>query len=72
MTRWPGRLAAIQRADRASMLADPHLRARGIVRSDPWAPVSVGHPIVFTHHPAGRVEPPPEVDEHRGTGFTPR
>ena len=60
-------------ADRASMLADPHLRARGIVTSGSLGAASRSAiPIVFTHHPAGRVEPPPEIDEHHGTGFAPR
>jgi crotonobetainyl-CoA:carnitine CoA-transferase CaiB-like acyl-CoA transferase len=59
-------------ADREDMLANPHLGARGIVTSDPWAPVAVGHPVVLTHHPAGREAPPPEVDQHRGASFAPR
>jgi crotonobetainyl-CoA:carnitine CoA-transferase CaiB-like acyl-CoA transferase len=58
--------------DRDGMLADEHLRARGVVTSDPWAPVATGHPVTLVHHPARRTAPPPALDEHRGAGFAPR
>ena len=59
-------------ADREGMLANPHFAERGVVTSDPWAPVATGHPVVYRHHPATRSAPPPELDEHRGATFAPR
>jgi crotonobetainyl-CoA:carnitine CoA-transferase CaiB-like acyl-CoA transferase len=59
-------------ADRSEMLANEHLAARGVVTSDPWAPMTTGHPVVLHQHPATRSSPPPGLDEHRGAGFAPR
>jgi crotonobetainyl-CoA:carnitine CoA-transferase CaiB-like acyl-CoA transferase len=59
-------------ADRSEMLANPHLAARNVVTSHPWAPVATGHAVVYEHHPAGHTEPPPELDQHRGATFGPR
>jgi crotonobetainyl-CoA:carnitine CoA-transferase CaiB-like acyl-CoA transferase len=59
-------------ADRREMLANPHFAARKVVTSHPWAPVATGHPVVFDHHPAGRTDPPPGLDQHRGATFGPR
>jgi crotonobetainyl-CoA:carnitine CoA-transferase CaiB-like acyl-CoA transferase len=58
--------------DRAGMLALPHLRERGVATADPWADPAIGYPVRFERHPAARSSPPPELDEHRGTGFLPR
>ena len=58
-------------ADREGMLANPHFAERGVVTSDPWAPVATGHPVVYRHHPAARSSPPPELDEHRGADVCP-
>ena len=58
--------------DRDEMLALEHFRTRGISTADPWANPAVGYPVQFAHHPAARVEAPPALDEHRGSGFRPR
>lgn len=58
-------------ADRAEMLELPHFRERGVVTRDEWASPSMGYPIRFERHPAGRDAPPPALDEHRGSGFAP-
>jgi crotonobetainyl-CoA:carnitine CoA-transferase CaiB-like acyl-CoA transferase len=55
--------------DRAEMLAVEHFRERSVSTADPWADPAIGYPVRFERHPAQRVTPPPEVDEHRGTGF---
>jgi len=48
---------------RADMLASPHFRARGAVTT---------HLARYAAHPAGRMTPPPGLDEHRGQGFRER
>jgi len=58
--------------NRDEMLALDHFRARGVSTADPWADPAVGYPVLFAHHPAARVEPPPALDEHRGAAFRPR
>jgi crotonobetainyl-CoA:carnitine CoA-transferase CaiB-like acyl-CoA transferase len=58
--------------DRAQMLALPHFVERGVVTSHAWASPAIGHPVRFEHHPAARMTPPPDIDEHRGEGFRPR
>jgi crotonobetainyl-CoA:carnitine CoA-transferase CaiB-like acyl-CoA transferase len=57
---------------RAEMVQLPHFRERRAVTTDPWADPNTGYPVRFHHHPAGRTEPPPDLDEHRGQGFGPR
>lgn len=58
--------------NRAEMLTLPHLKARGVVTSDPWLTPSTGYPVRFLRHQPGRTSPPPAVDEHRGATFQPR
>jgi crotonobetainyl-CoA:carnitine CoA-transferase CaiB-like acyl-CoA transferase len=58
--------------DRSEMLQQGHFRQRSVVTSDPWADPSIGYPIRFEDHAAGRTAPPPGLDEHRGAGFLPR
>jgi crotonobetainyl-CoA:carnitine CoA-transferase CaiB-like acyl-CoA transferase len=55
--------------DRAEMLQLEHFKARSVVTADPWADPAVGYPVRFAQHPARRVSPAPELDEHRGAGF---
>jgi CoA:oxalate CoA-transferase len=58
--------------DRSEMLQHEHFRQRSVVTSDPWADPSIGYPVRFRDHAAGRTEPPPGLDEHRGAAFRPR
>jgi len=59
--------------DRAEMLSSGHLRARGVVLSTSWRDPAVGSPVRFaTPIDERAVRPAPALDEHRGTGFTPR
>jgi crotonobetainyl-CoA:carnitine CoA-transferase CaiB-like acyl-CoA transferase len=51
--------------DRAGMVELEHLRARGVVTTDPWGGPATGHPVRFSERPARRVTPPPALDEHR-------
>lgn len=55
--------------DRAAMLADPHLRARGTVIDGPDGRPALAHPVRFVAHPARGPAPPPRLDEHHGQGF---
>jgi crotonobetainyl-CoA:carnitine CoA-transferase CaiB-like acyl-CoA transferase len=57
--------------NRREMLSLPHFRERGVSTSDPWADAvpAMGYPVLFSQHPAARVTPPPDVDEHRGAEF---
>ena len=58
--------------DRAEMLATTHFRERSVVVTDPAADPAIGYPIQFEHHPAARTAPAPDLDQHRGGGFSPR
>jgi crotonobetainyl-CoA:carnitine CoA-transferase CaiB-like acyl-CoA transferase len=58
--------------DRGGMLANDHLRGRGVVTTAPWGDVWMGHLARLTHHPAGVTDPAPRLDEHRGAQFRPR
>ena len=58
--------------DRQEMLRLPHLVDRSVATADPWADAAIGYPVRFAHHGAARTSPPPELDEHRGSGFLPR
>jgi crotonobetainyl-CoA:carnitine CoA-transferase CaiB-like acyl-CoA transferase len=58
--------------DRSEMVRLPHFRARRAVTSDPWADPNTGFPVQFRHHPPSRTSPPPQLDEHRGSGFLDR
>ena len=53
--------------DRRGMAALGHFRARAAVTADPWSDPASGYPVRFVERPAGRVTPPPGLDEHRGT-----
>jgi crotonobetainyl-CoA:carnitine CoA-transferase CaiB-like acyl-CoA transferase len=55
--------------DRNGMLELSHFRERAVSTSDPWAEAAVGYPVTFAVHPATRLTAPPEIDEHRGSGF---
>lgn len=56
--------------DRVDMVADPHLRARGIVVDGPDGAPATTHPIRYRYHPARGPAVPPEPDAHAGAGFT--
>ncbi|TML58809.1 MAG: CoA transferase [Actinobacteria bacterium] len=58
--------------DRTRMLAQSHFRERRVSTADPWADPAIGYPVRFADHAAARVTPPPDLDEHRGSGFLPR
>lgn len=55
--------------DRAGMVADPHLRARGTVLDGPDGAPAMAHPVRYADHPARGPARPPELDAHRGGGF---
>ncbi len=55
--------------DRSEMTALDHFRQRSVVTADPWAAPATGYPVRFSRHPAQRRTAPPELDEHRGTGW---
>ncbi len=58
--------------DRSEMLSLAHLRDREVATSDLWADPAIGYPVRLRRHPYARTSPPPELDEHRGSGFLPR
>jgi len=61
--------------DRLTMLADPHLVARGLVSHGPGEPAAglqIGHPVRFVQHPAERHRAAPALDADRGASFLPR
>jgi crotonobetainyl-CoA:carnitine CoA-transferase CaiB-like acyl-CoA transferase len=55
--------------NRTEMLALPHFRTRGAVTPDG---ARVGHLVRFVADPARPPDHAPAVDEHAGTGFSPR
>lgn len=55
--------------DRAGMVADSHLRARGTVVDGPDGRPATAHPVRYTDHPARGPAVPPAVDEHHGQGW---
>ncbi len=58
--------------DRAEMVALDHFRAIGAVTAHPWSDPASGFPVRLTHHPARRLRPPPELDQHRHADWSPR
>jgi len=52
--------------DRAGMVADPHLRARGTVVEGPDGAPAMAHPVRFSVHPPRLPAAPPAVGEHQG------
>jgi crotonobetainyl-CoA:carnitine CoA-transferase CaiB-like acyl-CoA transferase len=58
--------------DRTEMVGLAHFIQRRAVTTESWADPATGFPVRFVDHPAKRTQPPPDLDEHRGQGFTPR
>jgi crotonobetainyl-CoA:carnitine CoA-transferase CaiB-like acyl-CoA transferase len=56
---------------RAEVVADEHLRSRGIVVEGRHGP-AFGHPVLYADHPARPPGPLPAPDEHAAEGFSPR
>ena len=56
--------------DRTEMVGLRHFVDRRAVTTEDWADPATGFPVRFVHHPATRREPPPEIDQHRGQGFS--
>jgi alpha-methylacyl-CoA racemase len=58
--------------DRAEMVGLDHFRAIGAVTAHPWSDPASGFPVRLTHHPARRLLPPPELDQHPDATWAPR
>lgn len=56
---------------RAEVIDDAHLRARGTVVDTPDG-AAFSHPVHYGSHPARGPGRPPDPDEHRADGFSPR
>ena len=57
--------------DRSEMTGLRHFIERRAVTTEDWADPATGFPVRFVHHPATRKQPPPELDEHHGQGWSP-